>query len=95
VNAPGEREVYIRVSMMELLSCLNDVVELAVELSSELGVETFLNTPSPCPKGGGDAFNEAQALSSLSATLHSSGDSSRQLAFNKAWRQAQREAFHG
>jgi len=94
VRAPGERTVAIRVTMMEFISCLNDVVELAVELASECGVETFLNTPSPCPKGGDVApadFNEAQELSSSLAMSVSSGDSSRQLAFNRAWRQATRE----
>ena len=90
-DAPGEREVYVRILMMELVSCLNDAVELAVELSSEQGVETFLITPEVRPKRGGDAFNADQASGSLKAILSSSDESWRQLAFNAAWAQAKRE----
>jgi len=91
-NPPGAREVYVRILIMELVSCLNDAVELVVELASEERVETFLLNPGVHPKGGGDAFNEVPASSSLSATLASSVDSSRQLAFNTAWAQATRES---
>jgi hypothetical protein len=87
----GRREAYIRITIMELISCLNDVVELTVELASESGVETFLQTLNPHRKGGAADSSEGAALSSSLAMSNLSGDSSRQLAFNKAWREARRD----
>jgi len=87
----GLREAYIRVTIMEIVSSLNDVVELVVELASEAGVETFLQTPKPHRRGGGDAFSAAAVPSNSFRISSSSGDSSRQLAFNKAWREARRD----
>ena len=91
VYALGAQEAYVRILIMEIVSCLNDATELIVELASEKGVETFLLSPG-VPRGGGDGrSSEGQASSSLKAISASSVDSSRQLAFNKAWRHARRE----
>ena len=83
----GAREVAIRVNLMELVSAINDVVELVVELGAELGVETFVLTPSPCLQRG----SEKEAVRTSSSLMSSLSDaSSRQLAFNKEWRRAKR-----
>ena len=88
----GPREVYVRILIMELVSCLNDAVELVVELASEERVETFVLSPGVRrPKGGGDASDEVPASGSLKATLGPSVESSRQLAFNAAWAEARRD----
>ena len=79
---------------MELVSCLNDAVELLVELASEEGVETFLLNPGARRESGvlsENDFGEDQGSISSLVMSPSSCESSRQLAFNKAWREARRE----
>ena len=77
---------------MELVATLNDVVELAVELASEGGVETFLDTPGAHLQHRQKGSDEDQAASSSLVISSSSDGFSRQLDFNKEWRQCRREA---